>query len=78
MTTVSEARQFEALKFIVEHLRVTGYPPTVREIGEAVGLSSPSSSMFVVAALEEDGYIARDQTRARAIRVTDKGKEAAT
>ena len=40
------ARQREVLEIIEKHMRERGYPPSVREIGEAVGLTSPSSAVF--------------------------------
>ena len=46
-----------------------GYPPSVREIGEAVGLSSPSTVHAHLAALQDKGYLRRDPTKPRAIEV---------
>ncbi len=57
------------MQFIVEHVAEKGYPPSVREIGEEVGLSSPSSVHAHLAALVREGYIRRDPTRPRALEV---------
>jgi repressor LexA len=54
--------------FVDEH----GYPPTVREIGEAVGLRSPSTVHAHLAQLERAGLLRRDPTKPRAIELTDR------
>ena len=51
-------------------MRGRGYPPSVREIGEAVGLSSPSTVHAHLAALQDKGYLRRDPTKPRAIEVS--------
>src|SRR5882724_2736100 len=51
-------------------VRHPGYPPSVREIGEAVGLSSPSTVHAHLAALQDKGYLHRDPSKPRAIEVT--------
>jgi repressor LexA len=61
-------RRQAILDFIVEHIEENGYPPTVREIGQCVGLSSSSSVHFHLKALEKGGYIQRDGSLTRAIR----------
>lgn len=63
-------RQREILTFIVAQQRDHGYPPSVREIGEAVGLTSPSTVHSHLATLERRGFIRRDPTKPRAIEVT--------
>lgn len=63
------ARQKEILEFIQKELQRKGYPPSVREIGEAVGLSSSSTVHAHLERLEEMGYIRRDPTKPRAIEV---------
>jgi repressor LexA len=63
------ARQRQVLEFIDAEVRVRGYPPSVREIGEAVGLSSSSTVHAHLAALQEKGYLVRDPTKPRAIEV---------
>jgi repressor LexA len=65
---------------ILDYLRVFvdehGYPPTVREIGEAVGLRSPSTVHAHLAQLERAGLLRRDPTKPRAIELTDRRREA--
>ncbi|WP_227766446.1 transcriptional repressor LexA [Zhaonella formicivorans] len=63
------SRQQAILEFIQQNLREKGYPPSVREIGEAVGLSSSSTVHGHLNQLEEKGYIRRDPTKPRAIEV---------
>lgn len=63
------ARQREVLEFIDTQIREHGYPPSVREIGEAIGLSSSSTVHAHLAALQEKGYLHRDPTKPRAIEV---------
>jgi repressor LexA len=60
-------RQRRILEFIGETVRTRGYPPTVREIGEAVGLTSSSSVHSQLANLERKGLLRRDPTKPRAI-----------
>ncbi len=60
-------RQRQVLEFIDREVRVRGYPPSVREIGEAVGLSSSSTVHAHLAALQDKGYLVRDPTKPRAI-----------
>lgn len=66
-------RQREILGIIQESLVEQGYPPTVREIGAAVGLSSPASVQNHLGALEEKGYIRRGSGRRRALEVIRGG-----
>jgi repressor LexA len=67
--TTLTARQREVLQIIEQHMRERGYPPSVREIGEAVGLTSPSTVHAHLAALQRRGYLRRDPTKPRAIEV---------
>ncbi len=60
-------RQTAILTFISRHCRESGYPPTVREIGMAVGLASPSTVHAHLAKLEAGGHIRRDPTKPRAM-----------
>jgi repressor LexA len=60
-------RQRAIIEFIIKTHRQRGYPPSVREIGEAVGLQSPSSVHAQLATLAERGYLKKDPTRPRAI-----------
>src|SRR5947209_12445214 len=64
------ARQRQVLEFIDAEVRSRGYPPSVREIGDAVGLSSPSTVHAHLAALQDKGYLYRDPSKPRAIEVT--------
>lgn len=65
-------RQHDILSFIKEEVRTKGYPPSVREIGEAVGLASSSTVHGHLARLENKGLIRRDPTKPRAIEVLDQ------
>jgi repressor LexA len=60
-------RQQEIYGFVVSYAQEHGYPPTVREIGSAVGLASPSTVHVHLAKLEQAGYIRRDPTKPRAL-----------
>lgn len=62
-------RQRAVLETISESLSTRGYPPTMREIGAAVGLTSPSSVKHQLSVLEERGFLRRDPNRPRAIEV---------
>ena len=61
------ARQQEIWGFLVEYVDRHGYPPTVREIGEAVGLASPSTVHAHLANLERAGLLKRDPSKPRAL-----------
>jgi repressor LexA len=71
-------RQRQVLEFIDTEVRRRGYPPSVREIGEAVGLSSPSTVHAHLAALQDKGYIHRDPTKPRALEITYEPSSGAT
>ncbi len=60
-------RQQEIWKFLTDYVDEHGYPPTVREIGQAVGLASPSTVHAHLANLERAGLIKRDPTKPRAL-----------
>jgi repressor LexA len=62
-------RQRRVLEVIRESVARRGYPPSVREIGEAVGLTSPSSVAYQLAVLERKGFLRRDPNRPRAVDV---------
>jgi len=66
MTELTE-RQRQVLEFIDAEVRRRGFPPSVREIGEAVGLSSSSTVHAHLAALQDKGYLKRDPTKPRAL-----------
>ncbi|HET7137615.1 MAG TPA: transcriptional repressor LexA [Gaiellaceae bacterium] len=61
------ARQQEIWNYLVEYVDSHGYPPTVREIGEQVGLASPSTVHAHLANLERAGLLRRDPTKPRAL-----------
>ena len=63
------ARQKRILEFIRDWVERYGYPPSVREIGEAVGLVSPSSVAYQLKELERKGFLRRDPNRPRAVDV---------
>ena len=63
------ARQKEILDYLQSHLKRHGYPPSVREIGQAVGLSSSSTVHVHLTQLEEKGWIRRDPSKPRAIEI---------
>jgi len=65
------SRQREILEYLKFRQKVRSYPPTVREIGEAVGLSSSSTVQNHLNTLERKGYIRRDPTKSRTIEVVD-------
>lgn len=62
-------RQRKILEFIDQTIKENGFPPTVREIGKAVGLNSPATVHTHLSTLQERGYIRRDPTKPRAIEV---------
>ena len=70
MTKLSK-RQQDILEYIKVAVREKGYPPSVREIGEAVGLASSSTVHGHLARLESKGLIRRDPTKPRAIEILD-------
>jgi repressor LexA len=67
------ARQRRIVDFIRKTVRERGYPPTVREIGEAVGLASSSSVHAQLANLERRGLVRRDPTKPRAMELRGPG-----
>ncbi len=70
MTKISK-RQESIMEFIKAEVNQKGYPPSVREIGAAVGLASSSTVHGHLARLESKGYIRRDPTKPRAIEILD-------
>lgn len=68
-------RQETILEYIKEEVNGKGYPPSVREIAEAVGLASSSTVHGHLARLESKGFIRRDPTKPRAIEVLDLSEE---
>ena len=77
-TGALKKRQQQIFDFILSYSSAHGYPPSVREIGEAVGLASPSTVHAHLHQLEDAGYIRRDPNKPRAIEVNpDKVPSAA-
>jgi repressor LexA len=70
-------RQREIFDFVVAYADEHGYPPTVREIGESVGLASPSTVHAHLANLERAGYLRRDPTKPRALEVVGRERSEA-
>ena len=68
-------RQQEIWNFLVEYVDGHGYPPTVREIGERVGLASPSTVHAHLANLERAGLLRRDPTKPRALELLGRERE---
>jgi repressor LexA len=71
-------RQQEIWQFLVDYVDRLGYPPTVREIGEAVGLASPSTVHAHLANLERAGLLRRDPTKPRALELIGREHPAST
>jgi repressor LexA len=78
METTAEltGRQREIWSFLVGYVDRHGYPPTVREIGEAVGLASPSTVHAHLANLERAGLLRRDPTKPRALELVGRERSA--
>lgn len=70
-------RQRRMLDFIQRFGRDAGYPPSIREIGNAVGISSTSVVNYNLNRLVEEGYLDRDQNVSRGIRLTERLERAA-
>jgi repressor LexA len=75
MADALNPRQREILEFLRDHKRSHAYPPTVREIGQAVGLSSSSTVQNHLNALEQKGYIRRDPTKSRTVEVVGEEQQ---
>lgn len=71
----SDTKQMEILQYIYDTVEKRGFPPTVREICAAVGLSSTSTVHGHLARLEKKGFIYKDATKPRAIEVTKDGEK---
>ncbi|MGW5878653.1 transcriptional repressor LexA [Nocardiopsis terrae] len=71
------ARQQSVLHCIQRYVRDHGYPPSIREIGDSVGLSSPSSVAHQLKVLQRKGYLYRDQNRPRAVELRTPGRDSA-
>ncbi len=70
-------RQQQVLDVVEQYMEEHGYPPTVREIGDAVGLNSPSTVHAHLKALEQSGALRRDATKPRAIDLGERRRERA-
>jgi repressor LexA len=66
-------RQRQILEYLRDHARQHAYPPTVREIGQAVGLSSSSTVQNHLNSLETRGYIRRDPSKSRTVEIIEQG-----
>lgn len=64
------ARQGAVLDFIIDHIQDTGFPPTIREIGDHLGISSTNGVNDHLKALERKGYLVREDAKSRALRPT--------
>jgi len=71
---VLTGRQQQIWDFLVDYVDRHGYPPTVREIGNAVGLASPSTVHAHLANLERAGLLKRDPTKPRALELSGRGR----
>ena len=69
MAEVLSGKRLQILTFIADSQRDRGYPPSVREIGEAVGLTSSATVHTHLAVLQREGYLTRDPSKPRAIQV---------
>jgi repressor LexA len=74
---VLTARQQEIWNYLVQYVDRHGYPPTVREIGEQVGLASPSTVHAHLANLERAGLLRRDPTKPRALELIGRERREA-
>jgi repressor LexA len=70
-------RQQEIWDYLVDYVDQHGYPPTVREVGEAVGLASPSTVHAHLANLERAGLLKRDPTKPRALELVGRERREA-
>jgi len=69
MAEVLSGKRLQILSYIADSQRERGYPPSVREIGEAVGLTSSATVHTHLAVLQREGYLSRDPSKPRAIQV---------
>lgn len=71
-----DERKQKVYDYICQHIQTYGYPPSVREIGENVGLKSTSSVHSYIKQLEDEGYLTRDGAGARTLRIaSDAARE---
>jgi repressor LexA len=69
-------RQLEVLRFIARQIEEAGYPPTIREIGEALDIRSTNGVNDHLKALERKGFLTRDPVKSRALIPTSRAREA--
>ena len=77
MSNTLTPRQRQVLDVIVEHQNEHGYPPSVREIGQAIGLRSPATVKAHLDNLRDAGYLIRDPAKPRAIQIRYEGQSGA-
>ena len=68
-------REVDILNFIEKQIKQNGYPPSVREIGKSVGLSSTATVHGYLTKLEQKGYIKKENQKGRALRLVKGTKE---
>jgi len=73
MAKVAKNKQMAVLNYIHKQVEDHGYPPTVREICSAVGLSSTSTVHGHISRLIEQGFLQKDPSKPRALEITPKG-----
>jgi repressor LexA len=76
MATELTDRQLEVLRFIATEIEERGYPPTIREIGEALDIASTNGVNDHLKALERKGYLQRDPVKSRALIPTPQARQA--
>jgi repressor LexA len=69
-------RSRRVLEYLREYVAEHGYPPSIREVGDAVGLTSSSSVAYQLRVLEERGYIRRDPGKPRALTILKPADDA--
>ena len=74
MTRHDAERKRKIMDVIAATIRARGYPPSVREIAQAVGLASTSAVHHHLQVLEKEGYLERGAAQSRAIRLTPHGR----
>jgi repressor LexA len=67
-------RKKEAISFIVSYISKNGYPPSMRDIGKAIGMKSSSSVWKMMHKCEAEGHLEIDRSIPRGIRITDSGR----
>lgn len=74
MRKQSSKRQQDILAYISDFIKENGYPPSIREIGAATGISSTSNVVYHLQLLEAQGYISRDKEVSRGVKLTPTGQ----